>query len=71
MAQHMGGKGGREYAYTPERPSAVFLLGRTHHRNGACGCEPAHLNGVARMEASSAYRAQKPRHGRPMAGFCC
>src|SRR5262249_57391264 len=40
------GKGRREYAYTPERPCAVFLLGCTHHRNGDCGCEPAHLNVV-------------------------
>src|SRR5262249_21423718 len=40
------GKGRREYAYTPERPCAVFLLGRTHHRNGDCRCEPAHLNVV-------------------------
>ena len=67
------GKGRREYAYTPERPSAVFLLGCTHHRNGDRGCEPPHLSVVsecrARMDASSVYRAQKPRHGRPMAGF--
>src|SRR5262245_11139678 len=69
MAQHTGDKGRREYVYTPERPSAVFLLGCTHHRNGDGGCEPAQLNVVARMEASSV--AQKPRHGRPMAGFCC
>src|SRR5262249_19250768 len=40
------GKGRREYAYTPERPCAVFLLGSTHHRNGDCRCEPAHLNVV-------------------------
>jgi len=67
---HGDGKGRREYAYTPERPSAVFLLGCTRHRNGDRGCEPFHLNVVARMDASSVYRAQKPRHGRPMAGFC-
>ena len=54
------GKGRREYAYTPERPSAVFLLGCTRHRNGDCGCEPFHLNVVARMGASSVYRAQNP-----------
>jgi integrase len=37
-------------ARSPERPPAVFLLGRTHHRNGDCGCEPAHqLTVVARM----------------------
>src|SRR5262249_60277949 len=54
------GKGRREYAYTPERPSAVFLLGCTRPRNGDCGCEPFHLNVVARMGASSVYRAQNP-----------
>ena len=64
------GKGRREYAYTPERPSAVLLLGSPHHRNGDRGCEPVHLNeSRARMDAFSVYRAQKPRHGRPMAGF--
>src|SRR5262245_30308004 len=67
--RHTGDKGRRQYVYAPERPSAVFLLGCTHHRNGDGGCEPAQLNVVARMEASSV--AQKPRHGRPMAGFCC
>src|SRR5215831_11539758 len=49
MAQHIGDKGRREYVYTPERPSAVFLLGCTHHRNGDGGCEPAQLNVVARV----------------------
>src|SRR5215831_7856731 len=49
MAQHTGDKGRREYVYTPERPSAVFLLGCTHHRNGDGGCEPAQLNVVARV----------------------
>src|SRR5262245_66248706 len=57
---HGDGKGRREYAYTPERPSAVFLLGCTRHRNGDRGCEPFHLNVVARMGASSVYRAQNP-----------
>ena len=47
MTQHGGkGQGRREYAYTPERPSAVLLLGSPHHRNGDRGCEPAHLNVV-------------------------
>jgi hypothetical protein len=36
------------------------------------GCESAQLTVVARKGAPpSAYRAQKPRHGCPMAGFCC
>src|SRR5262249_60905095 len=36
------------------------------------GCESAQLTVVVRKGAPpSAYRAQKPRHGCPMAGFCC
>src|SRR5215470_1248606 len=71
MISRRGGKvrGRREYVYTPERPSAVLLLGSPRHRNGGRGCEPAHLNLVLGWNASSVYRAQKPRHGRPMAGF--
>jgi len=53
-------RGGGEYASTPERPSAVFLLGCARHRNGDCGREPARLNVVTRMGASSVYRAQNP-----------
>src|SRR5499433_1102454 len=63
------GKGRRQYAYTSERPSAVFLLGCTHHRNGDCGCEHSHLNVVARMDASSVYRALNPAMVAPWRGF--
>src|SRR5262245_12767850 len=66
---HGDGKGRREYAYTPERPSAVFLLGCTRHRNGDRGCEPFHLNVVARVGASSVYRAQNPATVAPWRGF--
>src|SRR5262249_56805212 len=67
--EHGAGKGRREYAYTPERPSAVFLLGCTRHRNGDRGCEPFHLNVVARVGASSVYRAQNPATVAPWRGF--
>src|SRR5262245_34036383 len=42
------------------------------HRNRDRDCEPTQLTVVTRMGAflSLAYRAQKPRPGRPEAGFC-
>jgi hypothetical protein len=72
MALHKGGQGGR-YACAPGGPSAVSLLGRICHWSRDRGCEPAQLTERqatvrARMEEigrdCSAYRAQKPRHGR-------
>ena len=72
--QHGGSQGRREYGFSPDRPSAVFCLGRMGHWNGDRDCEPTQLTVVARMgetgRNSSACRAQKPRHGRSMAGFC-
>src|SRR5262249_7491161 len=53
--------------------SAVLLLGRTHHRNGDCGCEPSHqltgclLGGQASSFAE--YRAQNPASAPPRRGF--
>jgi hypothetical protein len=70
-------KGGR-YVCAPGGPSAVSLLGRICHWSRDRGCEPAQLTERqatvrARMEEigrdCSAYRAQKPRHGRPWRGF--
>ena len=42
------------------------------HWTGDRDCEPTQLTVVTRMGAflSLAYRAQKPRPGRPQAGFC-
>src|SRR5262249_4651163 len=48
-------------------------LGRTHHRNGDCGCEPAHQLTVAARGASfllAEYPGTEPRFGPSEAGFC-
>jgi len=49
-----------------------FCLGCMGHWTGDRDCEPTQLTVVTRMGAflSLAYRAQKPRPGRPEAGFC-
>jgi len=71
-----GRERGGAYAFAPERPSAVSMLGWVGHRNGDRDCEPAELtehqarDGGKLGRASPAYRAPEPRHGRPMAGFC-
>src|SRR5262249_33559733 len=65
------GKGRREYAYTPERPSAVLLLGSPHHRNGGRGCEPAHLNLVLGWMLSPCTERRNPATVAQWRGFCC
>src|SRR5262245_57753034 len=71
-----GRERGGAYAFAPQRPSAVSMLGWVGHRNGDRDCEPAELtehqarDGGKLGRASPAYRAPEPRHGRPMAGFC-
>src|SRR6516165_8955385 len=73
MISRHGGKvrGRREYVYTPERPSAVFLLGCPHHRNGDCGCEPAHLNVVLGWMLSPCTECRNPATVAQWRGFCC
>src|SRR5262245_38162048 len=71
-----GRERGGAYAFAPQRPSAVSMLGWVGHRNGDRDCEPAELtehqarDGGKLGRVSPAYRAPEPRHGRPMAGFC-
>src|SRR5262245_7409793 len=71
-----GRERGGAYAFAPQRPSAVSMLGWVGHRNGDRDCEPAELtehqarDGGKLGRASPAYRAPEPRHGRPMTGFC-
>src|SRR5262249_32058153 len=63
-----GRERGGAYAFAPQRPSAVSLLGWVGHRNGDRDCEPAQLTehqatvrlGVGKItESSSAYRAAR------------
>ena len=42
MGPARGSQGRREYGFSPERPTAVFVLGRMGHWNGDRDCEPAH-----------------------------
>src|SRR5262252_11215418 len=49
MGPARGNQGRREYGFSPERPSAVFCLGRMGHWNGDRDCEPTQLTVVARM----------------------
>jgi hypothetical protein len=69
---------GGAYAFSPERPSAVPMLGWVGHRTGDRDCEPAQLTehqatvalGMGgKLGGSPAYRAPEPRHGRPWRGF--
>src|SRR5262249_5229855 len=65
------GKGRREYAYPPERLCAVFWLGRTHHGNGDCRCEPAHLNVVLGWMLPHCTERRNPATVAQWRGFCC
>src|SRR5215469_3268892 len=49
MGPARGSQGRREYGFPPDRPSAVFCLGRMGHWNGDRDCEPTQLTVVARM----------------------
>jgi hypothetical protein len=64
------GKGRREYAYTPERPGAVLLLGSPHHRIGDRGCEPAHLNLVLGWMLPPCTELRNPATVAQYWGFC-
>src|SRR5262245_26060351 len=61
-----GRERGGAYAFAPQRPSAVSMLGWVGHRNGDRDCEPAELtehqarDGGKLGRASPAYRAQNP-----------
>src|SRR5215472_14225004 len=56
-----GGKGKVRECFSRERPSAVFLLGRTHHQHGDCGCEPAHQLTVAARMGEIVEKRTPPR----------
>src|SRR5262245_41129439 len=68
-------KGSRRYAVSPALPSPFVLLGRTHHRNGDCGCEPAHQLTVAARTGEIGreflHVAERRTPLRPLRGGVC
>jgi len=58
------GKGRREYGFSPERPSAVFVLGHMGHWNGDRDCEPAQLTGC--LLGGQASSLPSTEHGTPL-----
>src|SRR6516164_1617669 len=71
MSRQWGeGTARREYAYTPERPSAVLLLGSPRHRNGDRGCEPVHLNLVLGWMLLPCTERRNPATVAQWRGFC-
>src|SRR5215467_12156080 len=75
MGPARGSQGRREYGFPPDRPSAVFCLGRMGHWNGDRDCEPTRLTVVARMGETGEKLLRVPSAETPPwgdhGGVCC
>src|SRR5262249_61721741 len=68
MGPARGSQGRREYGFSPDRPSAVFCLGRMGHWNGDRDCEPTRLTVVARMGETGGETPPRPERRNPAMG---
>jgi len=68
MGPARGSQGRREYGFPPDRPSAVFCLGRMGHWNGDRDCEPTRLTVVVRMGETGEKTPPRPERRNPAMG---